>query len=242
MGFELSAEDRRKLDEIKQRAAVEKEGTPNSLPEFVPATIYADAAGVPLSDVLSDLQHQRLSGKQRDGVSYISVSQLPLGVVQGLLVRLDDIADFETAKTRISNALKEERRAAEKRLQEERSVREQQFLCVTVAEIPGRRTLEALGTVSGDAAVANNIFSRLAQGVRDLVGGSSGSLQKRMRKARASCMAQMREQALSLGADAVVGTRFELSEFSGNSMSMLLMSAAGTAVRTRDSATEQNGG
>lgn len=101
----------------------------------------------------------------------------------------------------------------------------------TTNEIPGRVTLQALDVVSAECAYGMNIFKDLLAGVTDALGGRSGFTQGVLKDASRVVMAQLRLEALQLGADAVVGVRLDYNEFSGAGKSMLFVVATGTAVK-----------
>ena len=61
------------------------------------------------------------------------------------------------------------------------------------------------------------------------MGGRSGSYEKVLRKAKDTALREMEEQARSLGANAVIGVDLDY-ETVGDSGSMLMVTAAGTAV------------
>ena len=68
---------------------------------------------------------------------------------------------------------------------------------------------------------------------RDLVGGRSGTHQKALQQARATCLEDLAQKAGELGADAVVGVDLDYNEISGGGKGMLFLVASGTAVRLR---------
>jgi len=104
---------------------------------------------------------------------------------------------------------------------------------VTTHSVPGRETREALGIVSAECVLGINIFRDVLGGLRDIVGGRSGTHQKALREARETCLHELAEQAAALGADAVVGVDLDYSEISGGGKGMVLLVASGTAVRLR---------
>jgi len=101
-------------------------------------------------------------------------------------------------------------------------------LIVTTDQVEGRRVVEYLGIVSGDAIVGANIFRDIFAKVRDIVGGRAGGYEKALRGAKDHAVADMVEQARALGADAVLGVDLDY-EAVGDTM--LMVSANGTAVR-----------
>ncbi|MCY4212987.1 MAG: YbjQ family protein [Gammaproteobacteria bacterium] len=104
---------------------------------------------------------------------------------------------------------------------------------VTTHAVPGRETREALGIVSAECVLGINIFRDVLGGLRDIVGGRSGTHQKALREARETCLNELADQASSLGADAVVGIDLDYSEISGGGKGMVLLVASGTAVRLK---------
>jgi uncharacterized protein YbjQ (UPF0145 family) len=90
------------------------------------------------------------------------------------------------------------------------------------------------GIVTGEAILGTNIFRDLFAGIRDLVGGRSGSYEQVLRDARETALRELREAAAAMGANAVVGVDIDYETIStGSSGSMLMVSASGTAVVVR---------
>ena len=102
------------------------------------------------------------------------------------------------------------------------------MLIVTTDGIEGRRIVEYLGIVSGDAIVGANVFRDLFARVRDVVGGRAGGYEKALRGAKDHAIEDMVREAEAAGADAVVAVDLDY-EVVGESM--LMVSANGTAVR-----------
>lgn len=101
----------------------------------------------------------------------------------------------------------------------------------TTFTVPGREIRESLGVVAAECVLGINIFSDLLGGLRDIVGGRSGTHQKALREARQTCLDELASEAESRGADAVVGIDLDYSEISGSGKGMVLLVASGTAVR-----------
>ncbi len=72
-----------------------------------------------------------------------------------------------------------------------------------------------------------NVFRDLLGGLRDIVGGRSGTYERELGTARDTAMAALAEQARTVGADAVIGIDYEVL---GSNNGMLMVSASGTAV------------
>ena len=99
----------------------------------------------------------------------------------------------------------------------------------TTPTIEGRPALEYRGVVAGEAILGANIFRDLFAGIRDIVGGRSGSYEEVLRSGRETALAELAQEAERLGANAVVGIDLDY-ETIGGSGSMLMVSASGTAV------------
>ena len=105
------------------------------------------------------------------------------------------------------------------------------MITTTTDGVDGRQVIEYLGIVSGDAVMGTNIFRDMFAGIRDIVGGRSGSYEKELRKAKGYALEEMTDQAKELGADAIVGVDLDYEALGGNDKSMLMVSANGTAVK-----------
>ena len=81
---------------------------------------------------------------------------------------------------------------------------------------------------SSARASSTNIFRDIGASLRDIVGGRSGSYEKKMNEAREIAFKEMEEKAQELGADAVVGVDIDYETVGNN---MMMVSASGTAVK-----------
>lgn len=104
------------------------------------------------------------------------------------------------------------------------------MLVTTTNVIEGRRIVEYKGLVAGEAIVGANIFRDLLASIRDIVGGRSGTYERALGDARQIAVSEMTDKAASLGANAIVRIDIDY-ETVGSNGSMLMVTAAGTAVR-----------
>ena len=104
------------------------------------------------------------------------------------------------------------------------------MIVTTTQSVEGRPINTYLGIVTGEAVLGANVFRDIFASIRDIVGGRSGSYEKALREARDVAIAEMVEEAQRLGATAVVGVDLDY-ETVGETSSMLMVSASGTAVR-----------
>lgn len=99
----------------------------------------------------------------------------------------------------------------------------------TTPSIDGKRITRYCGVVAGEAVLGANIFKDLFAGIRDLVGGRSGSYEKELQRARDIALEELQQRAHDVGANAVVGIDIDY-EVMGKENGMLMVSASGTAV------------
>lgn len=99
----------------------------------------------------------------------------------------------------------------------------------TTHSIEGKTITRYCGVVAGEAILGANLFKDLFAGIRDLVGGRSGTYERELQKARDIALKELEERAHDLGANAIVGVDLDY-EVLGQGNGMLMVSASGTAV------------
>ena len=105
------------------------------------------------------------------------------------------------------------------------------MIITTTDGVEGRKVSEHLGIVSGEAVMGTNLFRDIFAGIRDIVGGRSGSYEKELKKAKQLALEAMAEEAAELGANAIVGVDLDYESIGGEKKSMLMVTANGTAVK-----------
>jgi uncharacterized protein YbjQ (UPF0145 family) len=103
-------------------------------------------------------------------------------------------------------------------------------IVTTTHSVEGSPVREYLGVVTGEAILGANIFRDVFAGIRDIVGGRSGAYERVLREARDAALSEMTAEATQRGANAVIGVDLDY-ETIGDTGSMLMVSASGTAVR-----------
>ena len=104
------------------------------------------------------------------------------------------------------------------------------MILTTTPTVEGRTIIEYKGVVFGEVITGVNFIKDIKASLRDIVGGRSGSYEQELINARAQALRDLEERARQLNADAVVGIDLDY-EVLGQSGSMLMVSASGTAVR-----------
>ncbi|HAS4541306.1 TPA: heavy metal-binding domain-containing protein [Vibrio cholerae] len=103
------------------------------------------------------------------------------------------------------------------------------MIVTTTPNIEGKRIVRYCGVIAGEAILGANIFKDLFAGIRDIVGGRSGTYERELEKARAIALEELQQHAVALGANAVVGIDLDNETF-GKANGMLMVSVSGTAV------------
>lgn len=98
--------------------------------------------------------------------------------------------------------------------------------------IEGKQITEYLGLVYGETITGINFVKDFAAGIRDIIGGRSSSYEEELINARRSCIAELKNSAEKLNADAVVNVTFNIETIGANG-SMLLINVVGTAVKIK---------
>jgi len=103
------------------------------------------------------------------------------------------------------------------------------MLVTTTSTLQGKTITDHLGLVSGEAIIGANVFRDFFAGIRDIVGGRSGSYERALRDAKDIALREMQEEAEKMGANAVIGVDLDY-ETVGKESGMLMVTASGTAV------------
>jgi uncharacterized protein YbjQ (UPF0145 family) len=102
------------------------------------------------------------------------------------------------------------------------------ILISTTNTIEGRPVAQYLGIVAGETILGVNMFKDIAAGFRNIVGGRSGKYEEELRNGRETAVSEMAQQAIQMGADAIIGVDIDYETVGGQ---MLMITASGTAVK-----------
>ena len=101
------------------------------------------------------------------------------------------------------------------------------MLMSTTNTIYGRKILKQLGLVRGNTIRSRDIGKDLMASLRNVVGGEIEEYTKLMAESREQALDRMSEEAMKLGANAIVGVKFSTTEVMGRAAEILVY---GTAV------------
>jgi len=101
------------------------------------------------------------------------------------------------------------------------------MLTVTSETVANHRIVRTLGLVRGNPVRARHIGKDILAGLRNVIGGEIHEYTKLMAESREQTLDRMAAEAESLGANAIISTRFTTSVMMGGAAELL---AIGTAV------------
>ena len=104
------------------------------------------------------------------------------------------------------------------------------MLLTTTPNIEGSPIQQYVGIVTAESIIGANIIKDIFAGIRDIVGGRSGTYEKVIEEARMNALRELEDKAANMGANAVVGVDLDF-ETVGSNGSMLMVVATGTAVK-----------
>ena len=93
--------------------------------------------------------------------------------------------------------------------------------------------VKRIDIVTAEVAYGMHVFKDLFASVRDIVGGRSKAIETTMQDARKEALFELRREAYSVGANAVVGVSLNYLELSSTG-NMVMLVASGTAVIVED--------
>jgi len=104
------------------------------------------------------------------------------------------------------------------------------IIVTTGGNIPGKNISKVLGLVKGNTVRARNIGRDIGAGLKSIVGGEVKTYSKMTSNARDEAYNRMVNDAIDMGADAIIGVRFTTSMIMQGASEML---AYGTAVKLK---------
>lgn len=100
-------------------------------------------------------------------------------------------------------------------------------LVTTTFDLPGYRIVRTLGVVRGIVVRSRSVFGTIGAGLQTLVGGDITIFTEMCEKTRSDAFERMIAHAIDLGANAVLGFRYDANDISQGVTEVL---AYGTAV------------
>ena len=105
-----------------------------------------------------------------------------------------------------------------------------EIIVTTTNEVPGAKIVQILGVVKGNTVRARNIGRDIGAGFKSMIGGEVKTYTDMTTHAREEAFNRMVNQAIDMGADAIIGMKFMTSMIMQGASEML---AYGTAVKLK---------
>lgn len=105
-------------------------------------------------------------------------------------------------------------------------------IVTTTSTLEGAQIASYLGIVTAEVVYGTNALRDFFAGLRDFIGGRTGSYERVFEKGQQEAIAELQERATRLGADAIVGIRLDTDTINVDQEGVLfLITATGTAVK-----------
>ena len=106
-------------------------------------------------------------------------------------------------------------------------------ILTTTASIPNYEVIESKGLVFANVVLGTNFFSDFAASFTDTFGGTSDTYQGKLDKIYGEVIEKLKNKALDLGCNAIIGFKIDFDEISGKGVSMFMVNAVGTACKAK---------
>ncbi len=106
------------------------------------------------------------------------------------------------------------------------------MIVVTTDSIQGAEITEYVGIVTAEVVYGTNALRDFFAGIRDFIGGRTGSYEQVFEKGHKEAIEELEERARRLGADAVIAVEIDTGTINVDQTgTLLLITATGTAVK-----------
>lgn len=106
----------------------------------------------------------------------------------------------------------------------------QNVIVTTTSSIEAAEIVRYIDLVTSNVVIGTNFFSDLGASLTDFFGGISETYQGKLQKLYSVAISEIKDNAIKIGANAVLGLKVDFDEISGKGKSMFMISAIGTAV------------
>lgn len=104
------------------------------------------------------------------------------------------------------------------------------IIITTTNNLEGYKVVSYYSPVSANIVIGANIFSDISASFTDFFGGRSGTYENKLQEMYENILERLREQAMVLGANSILGLKVDFGEISGKGTQMFMLSAVGTPV------------
>lgn len=110
---------------------------------------------------------------------------------------------------------------------------ENKIIITTTNSIENTEIEKYLELISTNVVVGTNMFSDIGASLTDIFGGFSHSYQDKLQEIHIRAIENLKQKAVNIGANAILGLKIDFDEISGKGKTMFMISALGTAVRIK---------
>lgn len=103
------------------------------------------------------------------------------------------------------------------------------FLISTTNNIEGCPIKKYIGAICSNIVIGTNVFSDFAASFTDFFGGRSDSYKRKLEIIYDEASKELKQKALNIGANCIIGFKVDFDEISGKDKSMFMVSVSGTA-------------
>ena len=108
------------------------------------------------------------------------------------------------------------------------------MLITTTNTVQGHEVTEYLGIVTAEVVYGTNVVRDFFAGIRDVIGGRTGSYEKVFEKGQLEAIKKLEKRAQKLTANAVIGIKVDTGTINPDEKGVLfLITATGTAVQLK---------
>ena len=104
------------------------------------------------------------------------------------------------------------------------------MIITTTHQIQGKTITSYRGIIFGEVIVGTNFIKDFKASFTNFFGGRSKAYESELTEARANALREMEQKAVALGANAIVGVDIKYEGIGQGSVTMLMVTASGTAV------------
>lgn len=106
------------------------------------------------------------------------------------------------------------------------------MIVTTTDVLQGANVTSYLGVVTAEVVYGSNAIRDFFAGIRDIVGGRTGSYERVFERGQKDAIAELEKRAHKLGADAVIGVSIDTDTINLDDTGVLLLiTGTGTAVK-----------
>lgn len=101
------------------------------------------------------------------------------------------------------------------------------------SNVEGKPIIKYFDPISANVVIGTNVFSDISASFSDLFGGRASTYEKKLEKIYEQAKVKLKEKAIILGANCIVGFRIDIDEISGKGAQMFMITASGTPVTVK---------